>query len=178
MIETEVKIRIQDPKAVLNRLLALGAVVARDRALEENTLYDFAAGMLKASRQALRLRRSGKRTTLTFKGSPQKSRSFKVREEYETGVSNAGQLRRVLKALGLRPTVAYRKHRTLLRKGHLLICLDETPVGAFLELEGKRHEITRFARSMGYTRADFIQADYVTLIAQAGGIKGTTVREE
>jgi adenylate cyclase class 2 len=178
MTETEVKIRIQDPKAVLDRLLALGAVVARDRGPEENTLYDFPAGTLKASRRTLRLRRSGKRTTLTFKGSPQKSRSFKVREEFETGVSNAGQLRKVLKALGLRPTLTYRKHRTVLRKGHLLICLDETPVGAFLELEGKRHEITRFARSMGFTRADFIQADYVTLIAPAGETKGMTATDE
>jgi adenylate cyclase class 2 len=166
MIETEVKIRIQDPKAALAKLLALGAALSRDRVLEENTLYDFPDGSLRAGRRALRLRKLGKRSTLTFKGSPRKSRSFKVREEFETGVSDAGQLRKVLQALGLQPTFSYRKHRTLLRKGNLLICLDETPVGAFLELEGKRHEIVRFARSLGFGRADFIQTDYVELICR------------
>jgi adenylate cyclase class 2 len=166
MIETEVKIRIADPKPVLDKLLALGAAVSRERALEENTLYDFEDGRLQAGRRAVRLRKSGKRTTLTFKGAPQKSRSFKVREEFETGVSDAGQLRRILKAIGLGPSFSYRKHRTVLRQGRLVICLDETPVGVFLELEGKRHEITRFARRLGFTRADFIRADYVELILQ------------
>jgi adenylate cyclase class 2 len=164
MIETEVKIRISDPKAVRDKVLALGAAVSRDRVLEENTLYDYPDGRLHAARRAIRLRRSGKRTTLTFKGPPQSSRSFKVREEFETGISDAGQMRKILKALGLRPSFTYRKHRTVLRQGRLVICLDETPVGAFLELEGKRHEIARFARRLGFTRADFIRTDYVELI--------------
>jgi adenylate cyclase class 2 len=164
MMEIEVKIRIQDPKSVRDKLLALGAAVTRDRVLEENTLYDFPAGTLKSGRRALRIRRSGKRATLTFKESPQRSRSFKVREEFETGVSDSGQVRKILKALGLQPTFSYRKHRTLFRKGRLVICLDETPVGTFLELEGERHEITRFARALGFGRADFIQAGYIELI--------------
>jgi len=133
---------------------------------EDNSLYDFRDGRLRTARQAIRLRKSGKRATLTFKGAPQKSRSFKVREEFETGVSDAGQLRKVLKAIGLVPSFSYRKHRTVLRQGRLVICLDETPVGDFLELEGKRHEITRFARRLGFGRADFIRADYVELILE------------
>jgi adenylate cyclase class 2 len=164
MLEIEVKIRIQDPESVRDKLLTLGAAVTRDRVLEENVLYDFPAGTLKSGRRALRLRKSGKRATLTFKGSPQKSRSFKVREEFETGVSDSGQVRKILQALGLQPTFSYRKHRTLFRKGHLVICLDETPVGAFLELEGERHEITRFARALGFGRADFIQTGYIEMI--------------
>jgi adenylate cyclase class 2 len=166
MIETEVKIRIQDRKAVLAKLLALGAVPSGERYLEENTLYDFPGEKLRAGRRALRLRKSGRRQSLTFKGSPLPSRSFKVREEFETSVSDGGQLRKILKALGLRPSFTYRKHRMLLRKGNLLVCLDETSAGDFLELEGKRHEITRFARSLGFGRADFLQTDYVELIGR------------
>jgi adenylate cyclase class 2 len=166
MVEIEVKIRIQDPKSVRDKLLALGVAVTRDRVLEENILYDFPAGTLKSGRRALRLRRSGKRATLTFKGSPRKSRSFKVREEFETGVSDSGQVRKILKALGLQPTFSYQKHRAQFRKGRLVICLDETPVGTFLELEGERHEITRFARALGFGRADFIQADYIELMGR------------
>jgi adenylate cyclase class 2 len=174
MTETEVKIRIEDPKAMRERLLGLGAVVAREKHLETNILFDFAAGDLRAGRQALRLRKTGKRATLTFKGEPRKSRSFKVREEFETQVRDPRELRRILKALGLRETFAYEKQRTVLRKSRLTICIDETAVGNFLELEGETHEITRFARSLGYKRADFITRDYVEMIVQAGG-KGVSV---
>jgi len=166
MVETEVKIRIGDPRAMRLRLLDLGASVVRERVLEVNTLYDFPAGELRGSRRALRLRVAGTRATLTFKGPQQKSRSFKVREEFETGVRNAGQLRKISQALRLHPSFSYRKHRTSLRKGRLAVYLDETSVGDFLELEGQRHEIVRFARSLGFTRADFIRKDYIELMQE------------
>ena len=61
MTEIEVKIRIQDPKAVREKLLGLGAAVSRERHREANALYDNAAGDLRAGRRALRLRATGKR---------------------------------------------------------------------------------------------------------------------
>jgi adenylate cyclase class 2 len=168
MTEIEVKIRIADPKAMREKLLALGAVVARVRHAETNALYDFETGELRSRRRALRLRTAGKRATLTFKGEPRKSRSFKVREEFETQVRNPKELGKILKALGLKETFAYAKHRTVLRKGRLTIAIDETSVGNFVELEGERHEITRLARALGFGRADFIKSDYVELIGRAG----------
>lgn len=164
MTEIEVKIRIDDPKAIREKILGLGAAVTRDRHLEVNALFDFDPPALRPKGQALRLRQAGRRATLTFKGQPQKSRSFKVREEYETQVHDPKGLRRILKALGLRETFAYRKHRTVLCKSRLTITIDETPVGNFIELEGERHEITRFARALGYSRADFITLSYVEMI--------------
>ena len=174
MTEIEVKIRVAEPKALRDKLLVLGAVVSRERHAESNVLYDFDTGALRAGRRALRLRTAGKRATLTFKGEPQKSRSFKVREEFETQVRNPREARKILKALGLKETFAYAKHRTVLRKGRLTIAIDETSVGNFIELEGERHEITRLARSLGFGRADFITTDYVELIRQAGE-KGASV---
>lgn len=172
MTEIEVKIRVQDARAVRGRLLGLGAVLARERHLETNVLYDFPDGPLRKGRRALRLRVTGKRATLTFKGPPQGSRSFKVREEFETQIQNPRQARKILDALGLRPAFTYRKHRTVFRKGRLAVCLDETSAGVFLELEGKRHEIVRFARTLGYGRADFLKSDYVELIGRAAGEAG------
>jgi len=173
MTEIEVKIRIEDPKAARDKVLALGATVARDRHLEENALFDFDPPRLHPARRALRLRRAGRRATLTFKAEPRKSRSFKVREEFETQVHDPKQARRILEALGLRETFRYRKHRTVLRKARLTICIDETPVGCFLELEGERHEIVRFARALGYKRADFITHSYVKMLAARDRAAGT-----
>jgi adenylate cyclase class 2 len=168
MTEIEVKIRIDDPKAIREKVIGLGAVVARDRHLECSSLFDFDPPVLHPGHRTLRLRTAGKRATLTFKGEPQKSRSFKVREEFETQVRNPKELRTILKALGLRETFAYKKHRTVLRKSRLTITIDETPVGNFIELEGERHEITRFARALGFGRADFITRSYAGMIRDRG----------
>jgi len=167
MTEIEVKIKVGSAAEARQKLLALGAKVERERTLEENTLYDFPPGVLAAKRRALRLRTAGRKAFLTFKGAPQKSRSFKVRDEFETEVRNAGQAREILRGLGLKAAFAYRKHRTSFRRGRLKVCLDETPVGTYLELEGERHEITKFARALGFRRADFITLDYVQMIKAA-----------
>jgi adenylate cyclase, class 2 len=164
MTEIEVKIRIDDPKAVREKIIGLGALITRDRHLEKNVLFDFDPPVLGRGRRALRLRQAGQRATLTFKGEPQPSRSFKVREEFETQVRNPKELRKILKALGLKETFAYTKHRTVFRKSRLTISIDETGVGNFVELEGERHEITRFARALGFGRADFITRSYVDMI--------------
>jgi adenylate cyclase class 2 len=164
MTEIEVKIKIDDPKAIREKILGLGAVVARDRHLETNSLFDFDPPVLRPGHRTLRLRTAGKRATLTYKGERQKSRSFKIREEVETQVRNPKEMRTILKALGLKETFAYRKHRTVLRKSRLTITIDETPAGNFVELEGERHEITRFARALGFGRADFITRSYAGMI--------------
>ncbi len=169
MTEIEVKIRIGDVRSARERILGLGAGLSRERHLEKNTLFDFPSGALRAGRRTLRLRTAGKRATLTFKGEPQGSRSFKVREEHETQVRDPKQALRILRALGLRETFSYEKRRTVFRKARLTIALDETAAGNFLELEGERHEIVRFARALGYGRADFLTVDYPTLLA---GLEG------
>ncbi|MGB4704762.1 MAG: class IV adenylate cyclase [Candidatus Saccharicenans sp.] len=166
MIETEVKIKISDIKETKEKLLAVGCQVDREFYREHNIFYDFADGRLEKSRQALRLRRIERKAFLTFKGQPQKSRSFKVREEYESEVKNYRNIRKILKKLGLRPTFEYRKKRMLLRRGRVKICLDITEVGNYLELEGKRSDIVKLARQLGYSRKDFIKLDYVQMIIE------------
>jgi adenylate cyclase class 2 len=166
MIETEVKIRISDLKATSKKLLESGCQVTRDFYREWNTLYDYADGRLEKKHQALRLRRAGKKVFLTFKGPPLKSRSFKIRQEYESEIKNLRSFKKIMKELGLRPVFEYRKKRMLLKMGRVKICLDETEVGNFLELEGKRSDIVKLAARLGYCRKDFIKLDYVQMIKE------------
>lgn len=166
MIETEVKIRISSLKETRQKLLDLGCLVDRDWYREWNALYDFADGRLEKARQALRLRRIGRKVFITFKGQPLKSRSFKVRQEYESEVKNFRHFKKILQALGLRPVFEYRKKRMLLRKDRVKICLDETEVGNFIELEGKRSDIAKLANRLGFSRKDFIKLDYVRMIKE------------
>jgi adenylate cyclase class 2 len=164
MVEIEVKIRIDDLKSAREKILELGAKLEKERFSEEDTFYDFTSKTLYKKRQALRLRRINKKSFLTFKGPPQKSRKFKIREEHETEVKNEKQLRKILKSLGFVPIFNYEKHRTIYRKKNLKISLDETSAGDFIELEGKREEIVKFANALGVSKKEFIKLDYIQLI--------------
>ncbi|MHB8056098.1 MAG: CYTH domain-containing protein, partial [Candidatus Aminicenantales bacterium] len=61
MIETEIKVRVGDLAALRTRLLAMGAVVVKERHFEENALYDFRDRRLSGRREALRVRRVGRK---------------------------------------------------------------------------------------------------------------------
>lgn len=164
MVEIEVKIRIKDINLISKKISARGAKLEKERSFEENTLYDFPSQLLYKKREALRLRKINKKTFLAFKGPPQKSRKFKIRKEHETEVKNEKQLKKILKSIGFIPVFNYKKQRTVYRKKQLKICLDETSVGNFIELEGKRNDIINFAKAIGFTKKEFIKLDYIQLI--------------
>ena len=113
MVEIEVKLRIKDIGSITNKIINQGAKLEKERFFEENTFYDSPSHLLYKKRQALRLRKINKKTFFTFKGAPQKSRKFKIREEYETEVKNEKQLKKILKSIGLSPVFNYKKHRTV-----------------------------------------------------------------
>lgn len=168
MIEIEVKIKISDLDTIREKISSLGAKLEKERHLEENTLYDFRSKDLEKKQQALRLRTINKKSFLTFKGPPQKSRKFKIREEHETEVRNEKQLKKILKSLGLQPVFNYKKYRTVYRKKNLKVCLDETHIGNFLEIEGQRNEIVKFSKALGIAKEKFLKLDYVQLMKNAG----------
>jgi predicted adenylyl cyclase CyaB len=168
MLEIEVKVRVKDLEALREALLKSGAELQKERYSEENTLYDFPSRTLFKKRSALRLRKAGKKTFLAFKGAPQKSRRFKVREEFETEVKNEKQAKKILGCLGLAPAFRYQKSRTVYKRGRLKICLDETEAGTFCEFEGERNKISKYAKILGFGRADLIKLDYVQLLQKKG----------
>ena len=164
MTEIEVKIKIKDKEKLAEKLQTLGAKLTKDRHWEENTLYDFPSRNLQNQQRALRLRIANKKAYLTFKGPPEKSRKFKIRKEFETEVKNAKHMKKILKELGFIPTFSYEKHRTVYRTKKLKICMDETSIGNFVELEGGQTHIVRFASSLGFTKKEFIKQTYIQLL--------------
>jgi adenylate cyclase class 2 len=164
MTEIEVKIKIEEVESLPKKILAQGASLHKERHFEENTLYDRSSGDLFKKRQALRVRKTNRKTILTFKGAPQKSRKFKIREEFETEVKNEKQLKKILKSLGFVPVFQYKKHRTVYRIRKLKICLDETSIGNFIELEGQQSDIVRFSNALGFSKTEYIKSDYVEMI--------------
>jgi adenylate cyclase class 2 len=169
MLEIEVKIKIEHLAQVKENILSQGASVVKERHSYDDTFYDYPSLDLQKKHHALRVRNVDKKTFLTFKGPKQKSRKFKIREEFETEVKNEKHLRKIFKSLGLQPVFQYSKFRTVFQKKRLTICLDETSIGNFLELEGQQSEIVKFAQALNFSKDNFIKLDYVQLLEREKG---------
>jgi adenylate cyclase class 2 len=105
--------------------------------------------------------------------------SHKVREEIEAHVTDSDNLVKIFEGLGMRGWFRYEKYRTTYQlpaakswaRG-LLIELDETPIGTFVELEGPPHAIDRAATELGYTKSNYILTNYLALYAEDCRRKG------
>ena len=188
--EVEIKLRVDDLAALRRKLRALGARL-RHRVHELNILFDTPQQRLRKKGQLLRLRleyRPGAtkvplRSLLTYKGPglgpagtpapgllPGTSNRFphryKVREEVETPVTEPARLVQIFGAIGLLPSFRYEKYRAtyrLPRLRGLLVELDETPIGVFLELEGSPRLIDQASRLLGFTPGDYLLSSYAAL---------------
>jgi len=163
------------------------------KVLEENVIFDTPQGGLAKHGQLLRIRTEtpevrGKskksapkqRVILTFKQPATRLAvaemegvshgSYKVRDEIEVEVAESANLARIFEGLGMSGWFRYEKYRTTFRlpaskawgKG-LLIELDETPIGTFVELEGPAEAIDRAAEELGYSKRDYVLKNYLRL---------------
>jgi adenylate cyclase class 2 len=169
-VESEIKLRMDDPGAARRALAGLGAKRVRERHLEDNTLYDDAQYSLFDSGRALRLRRAAGRAIVTFKG-PREERAdgVKSRPETELDVTDAEAFESILTALGYRKVFRYQKYRETYGWRDVEIVLDETPIGTFLEIEGQVATTHAAAKALGRGPADYIADSYASLFFATGG---------
>ena len=162
--ETEIKLAVPDPKSARRLLRAAGFRVSRPRVFEANTVFDTPLQALRQAENLLRVREAGGTATVTYKGCPVPGR-HKVREELELEVGNPAAMAAIFSRLGFQPTWRYEKYRTEFRQPRRagVAMLDETPIGVFLELEGRAPWIDRTARQLGFQETGYITASYARL---------------
>ena len=170
----EIEVKLPFPSAADARdvLARIGAKEVQARLFEDNVVLDRTENPLAPAGRLLRLRRYGEVATLTFKAPVPGTHRHKVREEHETPVADFDAMRRILEHLGFTPCYRYQKYRTLLELGNLQICLDETPIGCFVELEGPPEEIDRTAQKMGMSVGQYVLETYRELHVQAARDRG------
>jgi len=173
---------------------------------EENVIFDTPQGGLAKHGQLLRIRTETPEVRGNSKHSPTKQRviltfkqpmarpasaetesspdgPYKVRDEIEVEVAESRNLARIFEGLGMSGWFRYEKYRTTFRlpasktwaKG-LLIELDETPIGTFVELEGPAAAIDRGAAELGYSRREYVLKNYLRLYMEDCRRKGKEPR--
>jgi adenylate cyclase class 2 len=170
-LEREIKLRFPSVDEARAAILACGATPLLGRRLQEDALLDSDDEALRRRRCVLRVRMENGKSRLTFKG-PVQPGVMKVREELETVVGDGDILLRVLKELGLHVWFRYEKYREEFAHEDVIVAIDETPVGIFVEIEGSENGIASTAEALGRTTADYISESYRGLFLRLRGEYG------
>jgi adenylate cyclase class 2 len=120
----------------------------------------------------LRVRVESGKSLLTFKG-PVQPALTKVREELETVVADGPLVVRILEQLGYRVWFRYQKYREEFALDDVVVALDETPVGTFVEIEGGDRGIADTAEALGRGPADYLLDSYLRLYQVDCAARGT-----
>ena len=158
-LEREIKLRFEDAETARAAILRAGATSVRCRRLQEDCLLDTADEQLRRQRCVLRVRVESGRSLLTFKGPVQPS-TMKERDELETVVGDGSLVVHMLEALGFHVWFRYQKYREEFALGDVIVALDETPVGTFVEIEGGDRGIAGTAEALGRGPGDYLIDSY------------------
>ena len=173
-LEREIKLRFDSAAEARAKILALGATPLHGRRLQEDALLDTDDELLRRQRSTLRVRCEGGKSLLTYKG-PVLPGLVKIRQEFETVVADGVVLLTILEQLGLHIWFRYEKFREEFSADNVVMAVDETPVGTFVELEGGEAAIHATARALGKSVDDYITDSYRFLYLQhrdANGLAG------
>jgi adenylate cyclase class 2 len=116
------------------------------------------------------------KSRVTFKGPVQPS-TMKLREEDETLVGDGEVLLKIFRELGLHVWFRYEKYREEFSHEDVIVAIDETPVGVFVEIEGGEQGIETAAAALGRSQADYIVDSYRSLFLQLRDRFGMTTSD-
>jgi adenylate cyclase class 2 len=158
-LEREIKLRFACVEDARDAVRRTGATPFRARRLQEDCLLDTADAALRDRGSVLRVRMEPGRSFLTFKG-PVQPATTKLREELETLVGDGSVLLSILGKLGFRVWSRYQKFREEFTFEDVIVAIDETPVGVFIEVEGGERGIADMAEALGRGPGDYILDSY------------------
>lgn len=174
--EREVKLRFGSVEEARQAVLAAGCTPRLGRRLQADALLDTEDEDLRRRCCALRVRVENGKSRVTFKGPVQPSK-VKVREEDETLVGDGEVLLKIFGELGLHIWFRYEKYREEFSHDDVIVAIDETPVGVFVEIEGCEQGIESAAAALGRTPADYILDSYRSLFLQLRDTAGLTTSD-
>jgi len=175
-IEIEKKYRLDKKRLVelTAKLETLGAKFSYET-FEENYLHR--GGLLDERPAVLRIRKTQKRTTFTYKERVPNQGDFKHQIEFETEVSDVEATEGIIERLGYKLAVIYEKHRKAWTLGKVEVVLDELPFGYFMEIEGEMDDILKAERKLDATDLENEARGYPRLTTKHGKLRKDGVYE-
>lgn len=175
--EIEVKFLLSDYAALMQKISALHLPCSQERIHEFNLRYDQPDGSLVAQKQVLRLRKDTQ-ARLTFKGPGIMQEEVLLRKEIEVEVSDFDTTKRLLEALGYQVVMMYEKFRANYLMDSLVLSVDETPLGLFIELEGESpDQVHQAALRLGLNWDARINLSYSALLNLFNHNTGNSFRD-
>jgi adenylate cyclase class 2 len=175
-LEREIKLRFASAEEARAAVIAAGCTPLHGRRLQDDALLDTDDEQLRRRRCVLRVRVENGKSRVTFKGPVQPS-VMKLREEQETLVGDGEVLLNIFAELGLHVWFRYEKYREEFCHEDVIVAIDETPVGVFVEIEGGEQSIEAMAAALGRTRDDYIVDSYRSLFLQHREASGLTTSD-
>jgi adenylate cyclase class 2 len=161
-LEIEIKFLLSDPAPVRRRLICLGAA-SDGSTFEQNIRFEDPRLSFRASGSLLRLRMD-RRARLTFKSrQADPEGQFKVYRELEVAVDDFDRMHRILEAMGFHPAQRYEKRRETFHLQDTEFCLDSLPFGEFIEIEGQKEAIRKYAGRLGLAWDKRILTNYLQI---------------
>jgi len=173
-LEREIKLRFDTADAARAAILGAGATPLRGRRLQEDCLLDTRDEQLRRRRAALRIRMESGKSFVTFKG-PVQPALIAMREELETLVTDGTLLLRIFEELGYRVWFRYQKYREEFAVDEVIVAIDETPFGTFVEIEGGDRGIAETAEALGRSPSDYLVDSYRRLYIKDCEARGVPV---
>jgi adenylate cyclase class 2 len=174
-VEREIKLSFESVDEARTAVLAAGATPLLCRRLQEDSLLDTEEESLRRRRCVLRIRVENGKSRITFKGPVQPS-IMKLRDEFETVIGDGVLLLHIFEELGFHVWFRYEKYREEFAHEDVIVAIDETPVGVFVEIEGSEHGIAAMAEALGRTPDEYVLDSYRGLFLkhrEAFGLSGT-----
>lgn len=160
--ERELKFRCDDMSNLRERLAEAEAERVSASTKETNWVLD-RDGELERRGELLRVRSQGADARFTFKGPARFEEGTKIRSEREVGTDDHEGVIEILRALGYETSCRYEKFRETWRLGGVLVCLDHTPIGDFVEFEGDK--ASQVAKRFRFSPSEAEEANYLELYA-------------
>ena len=175
-LEREIKLRFDSVEEARKAVISAGCTPRLGRRLQCDALLDTDDEQLRRRRCVLRVRVENGKSRVTFKGPVQPS-LMKLREEHETLVGDGEVLLKIFEELGLHIWFRYEKYREEFSHDDVVVAIDETPVGVFVEIEGGEQGIETAAAALGRSLADYILDSYRSLFLQHRDTAGLTTSD-
>jgi adenylate cyclase class 2 len=173
-IEIEKKYRLTPElrDEIANDLAEFGAEFCRED-FEENTIFSNSDLVEKLA--VVRIRKTEKRSVLTFKQRTDSTSGAKHQIEHESEIEDADAVRTILENLGLRAVMVYEKKRRTYKFKNAEVVLDELPFGLFMEIEGALTAIAEAEMLLGLDDLEVENETYPRLTARLGKNNGDVV---